>query len=656
MRLIMPVHKRVLIVLLIITASLCLLALRIAWIQFVDGKRMAEKMQAQLSDTRILYTPRGMIYDRNGRELALSTLRKSLYADPGEIPEQKREETARLLAPILNRRIPDLLNLLKTDSRFVWLERTMDTETSDTIRDLIKAKKLAGLHFIEESKRIYPNGSLAAHILGFVGTDDIGLEGIEMSYDRLIRGEFAKRYIQTDSQGVPIFQMDSPMAPARPMTNMYLTIDASIQFIVEKSLDKLMAEKKAKAATVIIMAPRTGEILAMASRPGYDPNHFEQYPSVNWRNRAVSVIYEPGSTFKAIVAAAAMQEGLVSPDEMINDTGHIAVGGITVKNWDNQGRGIIPFSDVIKDSINTGFVMVGQRIGSEKLMQYTRNFGFGRYTDLRLPGEEPGILFEAKNMRTADLASVSIGQSIAVTPIQLLTAIAAIANDGVLLRPHIVRELRNSDGSTLSHTTTEAVRQVIAPDVARKLTVMLERVVNEGGGQPAKVKGYRFAGKTGTAEKLKLTGPGYESGHYIASFAGYGPVDDPQFAALVVIDDPSGAYYGGQVAAPAFSEIMAQVMLYRNLQQSAAAETNTDSAVNRPERNIPPEMEEGKAMQGKATVPDVRGKTVREAAHIIAEAGFAFIPAGSGIAKSQQPAPQAIVQAGSEVRVIFEAK
>ncbi|MDF2501625.1 MAG: putative sensor protein [Anaerosporomusa subterranea] len=648
-----PVHKRIAFVLVFIIGSLCLLALRIAWIQFVDGNRMAEKMQAQLKDTRILYSPRGIVYDRNGRELAISAMRKSLYADPGEIPAQKREETARILAPILSMRVSDLLDLLKTDSRFVWIRRTLEPDVSDKISAAITSQNLTGLHSVEESKRYYPNGSLAAHVLGFVGTDDIGLEGLELSYDRLIRGETVKRLIDTDSQGVPIFHSIYNSKQVGNVTNLHLTLDASIQFIVEKTLDKVMVEKKAKGAAVIIMDPRTGEILAMASRPGYDPNAFGQYPPETWKNRAVSYVYEPGSTFKAMVAAAAMQEGLVSPGEIFNDPGRISVGGITIQNWDGEGRGAVPFSHIIKDSINTGFVMVGERLGAAKLMQYTRQFGFGRSTDLRLPGEEEGLLFEAKSMRASDLASVSIGQSIAVTPIQLLTAISAIANDGVLLRPYIVRELRNNDGSTLSHATTEAVRQVISDKTAKELTVMLETVVSAGGGTQAAVKGYRFAGKTGTAEKLKADGSGYERGHYIASFAGFGPVEDPRLAALIVIDDPDGIYYGGQVAAPVFREIMTQVMLYLTLKQNAAASKPVDLAVEIADRNLSPGMDNTDAKQGKVAVPDLRGKTVREAASLLTEAGLAFIPSGSGLAVSQEPLPKASANANSEVKVTF---
>lgn len=649
MRLVLqPLHKRIAVVLILLIGSLSMLALRIAWIQFVEGKAMAEKMQAQLKDTRLLYSPRGAVYDRNGRELAISAMRKSLYADPGEIPAARREETARLLAPILAMRTADLIDLFATDSRFVWIRRTLEPDVSDQITAAIAAGRLTGLHFVEESKRYYPNGSLAAHVLGFVGTDDIGLEGLELSYDRLIRGETVKRLIDTDSQGVPIFRSAYRSHQAGTMTNIYLTLDASMQFIVEKALDRVMTEQKAKGATAIIMNPRSGEILAMASRPGYDPNHFNRYSPEVWKNRAISFVYEPGSTFKAVVAAAALQEGLVRPDEMVNDTGTISVGGIKVQNWDGEGRGVIPFSHIVKDSINTGFVIIGQRLGADRLMQYTRQFGFGRTTDLRLPGEEEGLLFDAKSMRPSDLASASIGQSIAVTPIQLLTAIAAIANDGVLLRPYIVRELQNSDGSTLSHATTEAVRQVVSSQTAQELKVMMELVVSAGGGKQAAVAGYRFAGKTGTAEKLKTGGAGYERGHYIASFAGFGPVEDPQLAALIVIDDPDGSYYGGQVAAPVFREIMTQVMLYLSLQQNAAA---TPPAA--PERNLPPGMDNTVERQGKVIVPDVRGKTAREAAQLLAAAGLAFIPAGSGLAVGQEPSPKASVDAGTAVKVMF---
>lgn len=643
----MIIKKRIALVLIGIFIALAVLGLRVAWLQFIDGNRLASKMQSQLKERFSLYSPRGVIYDRDGHALAISAMRKSLYADPGEIPAAKREEIANLLAPILETDATLLLERLNLERRFVWIRRTLEPDVAKQIEALIAEGKVSGLHFLEESKRYYPNGALASHVLGFVGIDDIGLEGLELSYDYLISGKKQEQVIETDSQGVPIFKSVYPGA-ANKIVNVYLTLDANIQFIVEKSLDQLMAKRRAQAATVIIMDVKTGEVLAMASRPGFDPNHFSSYDAASFRNRAIATIYEPGSTFKAIVAAAALQEGLVSPDELFEDKGQITIGGITVSNWDSKGRGFISFRDIIKDSVNTGFVMVGERLGITRLMHYTKQFGFGHITELSLPGEESGLLFDAAVMRQSDLASASIGQGVAVTPIQLLTAVAAIANDGVLLKPQIVKELVTDNNEIIKRSAPEAVRQVISPQTAKELTVMLEQVVTEGGGQQAAVPGYRFAGKTGTAEKVKLSGPGYEQDRYIASFVGFGPVEAPQLAALIIIDEPSGAYYGGQVAAPVFREIMTQIMLYRSLQQPVAS-----LKLHQAERPLLPVMEATPDKQGTCIVPDVRGKPIREAARLINNVGLAFTPIGTGLAVGQSPKPGLEVPLTTNVQVTF---
>ena len=414
-----------------------------------------------------------------------------------------------------------------------------------------------------------------------------------------------------------------------------------------------MARTKAKAATAIVMNPRTGEILAMASRPSYNPNRFYAYGPSEWKNRAVSIIYEPGSTFKAVVAAAALQEGVVTPHERFQDNGFVEVSGRRIKNWDGGSYGNISFTEVIKSSINTGFVQVGMRLGAARLNDYARAFGFGKPTGVELPGEEEGLLFESGKMRESDIATMSIGQSIAVTPLQLLTAISAIANDGVLLKPHIIKEIRNPDGTVASAVQTQAVRQVISLDTAKAMTVMLEKVVADGGGKKAAVKGYRFAGKTGTAEKLKSSG-GYEDGKYIASFAGYGPVDDVQLAALIIIDDPSGIYYGGEVAAPVFKDIMTQVMRYLNITPQSGNEWVPP--IKKPETNPQVVTPPPAVPSGKVIVPSLQGKTIREAADALGKLGLACNPVGTGVAVKQSIAASTVVSTSTEVTVWFEPR
>lgn len=629
-----------------------LLAGRIAWVQLVQGKNLSEKAETQLKESRGLLSPRGTIFDRNGRELAVSNLAKSLYANPSEIKDP--DEVASLLAPVLGMNAADIKDRLTGGGRFVWLKRTLEPDVAARVASLIKENDIKGLSFIEESKRYYPNDTLAAQVLGFVGTDDIGLDGLEMALDGTIKGQLSEQVLETDSRGIPILKSIFSFGPPKQGKNVYLTIDSTIQFIVENSLDKAMSNTHAAGATVIVMNPRTGDILAMANRPTFNPNQFYRYGPEQWKNRAVTNIYEPGSTFKSIVAAAALQEGLVSPNEKFIDNGYVIVSGRRIQNWSGDAYGTITFTDIIKNSINTGFVQVGMRIGAARLTNYARSFGFGQLTNIELPGEVEGLLFKPEDMRDSDLATMSIGQSIAVTPIQLITAVSAIANDGVLLKPHIIKEIRNADGSVYSASSTQAVRQVISLDTARLLTGLLEKVVSEGGGKQAAVKGYRIAGKTGTAQKLREGGGGYYSGRYIASFVGFAPVEDPQLAVLVVLDDPRGAYYGGEIAAPVAGEIFAQVLRYLNIAP------NVSTIPLMPKQPVqqatPPASPPAAQVPGKVMVPDLRGKTMREASEILNKLGLAMKPSGSGVAVGQSIPANTLVDAGSEVSVYFETR
>lgn len=647
------VQKRITFFLVILMAACVLLTGRMVWVQLVQGEQLTAKAQNQLQDKKALQSPRGTIYDRHGRQLAISSLSKSLYANPKQLSKEAGI-IANALAPLIGMKISDLKERLSADASFIWIKRTMEKDEADKVTALIKEQQLKGLEFIEESKRYYPNDMLAAHVLGFVGTDDAGLDGIEMILDKTIKGKLMQQIVETDSHGTPIFKSIFTFAERKEGKSVLLTLDSTIQFIVEQSLDQAMIRTKAKGATAIVMNPKTGEILAMASRPAYNPNKFFAYGAAEWKNRAVSIIYEPGSTFKAVVAAAALQEGTVTPQERFQDSGFVEVSGRRIKNWDGGSYGNISFTEVIKSSINTGFVQVGMRLGAARLNDYARAFGFGKATDIELPGEEEGLLFETASMRESDLATMSIGQSIAVTPLQLLTAVSAIANDGVLLKPHIIKEIRNPDGSVANATQTQPVRQVISLDTARVLTGMMEKVVSEGGGKMAAVKGYRFAGKTGTAEKLK-SGGGYEAGKYIASFVGFGPVDEVQLAALVIIDDPGGSsYYGGEIAAPVFSEIMTKVLRYLNIKPLPGNEGTLP--VKGPEQQPPAAAATAIAPPGKVIVPSLQGKSIREAADVLSKLGLACKPLGTGVAVKQSIAPNTVVNSAAEVTVWFEPR
>lgn len=642
--------KRVALFLVMMMAAFAVLAVRLVWLQVGEGAQLRARAMAQLVDVKKLQSPRSTIYDRNGRELAVSSPVKSLYADPAEVSDPAA--VAAQLAPLLGMKQADLQSKLATPGRFVWLKRMLEPQQAQAVAAL----HIKGLHFEEESRRYYPNDALAAQVLGFVGTDDVGLSGLEMVLDKDIKGSLVSQVLRTDNKGNPIASSVLQLVPRREGKTVYTTIDLNIQFIVERSLDKAIATTKASGGAVIVMNPRTGEILAMASRPTYDPNHFADYSADAWRNNAVSTLYEPGSTFKVVVAAAALQEQVVKPDDHFQDAGYIEVSGRRLRNWDGVGHGDVTFADIIKNSLNTGFIQVGMRLGRERMNQYARLFGFGQPTGIELPGEEGGILFKTEDMRDSDLATMSIGQSIAVTPLQLITAVSAVANDGVLLKPHIIKEMCNPDGSVASVTQPEVVRQVISPDTAHELTSLLVRVVEGGSGKAAKVPGYRFAGKTGTAQKLSASGYGYAEGQYIASFAGFGPAEDPQVAALVVLYQPQGMIYGGETAAPVFSEIMGQIMRYLGIRPDAPAQADANAAVLA-SAPVPAPMPALPAPPpGKVLMPDVRGKTIREAGEILAQRGLGFMPHGTGTAVGQSIAPYTAVDPGVEVRVEFQQR
>ena len=641
----------------LVVALLLLMGLivgRYAWLQLVQGNELAERMRWQVGHDYSVQSPRGAIVDRNGRELAVSTMTKSLFVDPNHVEDAA--QLARDLAPLVKKTEQDILDDIAVGGGFSWVKRRLEQSEYEAIRALIREKGYAVcLGFRDEAKRYYPNDVLAANVLGFVGTDDKGLDGIEQFWDRYIKGEVTESFIYADTRERPI--LESIFAPhgyqGDRCKTIQLTIDSAIQFIVEQELDRAMAENSPLAITCIAMDPRSGEVLAMATRPTYNPNKFLDYDQEVWKNRAVSYIYEPGSTFKAIVAGAALQEGLVAPNQIFVDPGYVMVSGKKIQNWNGLSFGTVTFADVVKQSLNTGFALVGLDLGANRLISYARLFGFGEPTGIELPGEELGILYTPDEMVDSDIATMAIGQSIAVTPIQLITAFCAIANDGILLKPHIIKSIKNANGTTYSETHIEEVRRTIDSASDKTLIGLLEQVVATGGGGKASVRGYRIAGKTGTAQKVNEYGDGYSDGKYIASFCGFAPVESPQVALLVMIDEPYGSFYGGQIAAPVASRIFAQIFRYLRIEPSDAplgvdSEDLSyeigegDASIHGVERRESPKEIEPKPEPPKeelapevARVPSFYGKSIRESARLANEAGISFEAEGSGFAVSQ---------------------
>lgn len=622
------------------------LAGRYGYWQLVEGDELAARVRHESGEAEIVQSPRGAILDRNGKELAVSLMMKSLFIDPNNVSDAAAVATK--LAPLISLTKEEILRDIAQGGGFVWVKHFLSTDEVAAVRKLIREEEYNCLGFQEESRRFYPNDELAANVLGFVGTDDIGLDGIEQAYDKSIKGERVETYVQMDNASSrPI--LDSIFVRQNyegdQCKTIELTIDSTIQFMVEEALDTAVSETNPLSVTAIVMDPKTGEVLAMASRPTYNPNRFGDYPPELWKNRAVSSIYEPGSTFKSIVAAAALQEEIVAPNDWFHDPGYVVVSERRIQNWNGESFGTVTFTDVVKHSLNTGFALLGLDLGAERLTKYAKRFGFGEKTGIELPAEEEGILFNPEDMRDSDIATMAIGQSIAVTPLQLVTAMAAIANDGILMKPHIVRSVRNADGSVYEETKPEEVRRVIESVTDKTLVGLLEQVVATGGGSKAQVAGYRIAGKTGTAQKADLDRGGYMDGHYIASFCGFAPVEDPRLVLLVVIDDPSGIYYGGQVAAPVGSRIFSQLLRYLHVEPSS-----DPFAGQNPGKSTPPEAP---GTGSRVVVPSVLGLDAAEASLRLEAAGLKIEPSGRGIAIGQSSPENAVLPRGTTVVVQF---
>ncbi len=639
---------------------------RLFWLQVVSAEKLEKMSEEQLETDIRRNNPRGRIVDRDGEEMAVSIMTSSLYVDPQEMVDsaesrkqgQQRDErriSVDLLAPVLKMDAEELYGMFLTEGRFLWVKRTMDPKEADIVRQVVRENRLPGLHFIEESKRYYTKKRTAAQILGFVGTDDVGLSGIELLEDHVLRGAETRHSRLLDALGRQLPGSDKD-AQQQNCSTVYLTIDSRIQYVLEEAMDNAIVHTSSRGAAAIIMDPYTGEIFGMASRPTFDPNSFGDYPPESWNNKGISMIYEPGSVIKPLVGCMGLTEGLITPNTLFQDNGSIRVADRVINNWDKKRNGLVPFSTVIKDSINTCMVQLGLELGAQRMIYYSKKFGLGLPTGIDLPGEENGILYNPDEMYEPDVATMAIGQGIAVTPIQVLQAICAIANGGELLQPYIVKKVVASNGNIISEGGRKVVRRVISEDVAAQMREMMKMVVAEGGGRTAAIKGYRIAGKTGTAEKLAEQG-GYAEGEYISSFVGFVPVEKPRYVMIVMLDTPQGAFYGSQVSAPVFRDTLQQVLAAKGVQPSDGEDLPSFDKIELPEKGeIPearlPQMEPLQA--GKVRIPDFTGLDMRQTAEVLQQGHLRLKPNGSGYAKRQNPPPGSELPEGATVEIWFE--
>lgn len=555
----MRIRKRIGLVFAVVAVMLLVLLTRLVWVQFVIGEELRQKAFLARFRNVEIKAKRGAIYDAKGRPLAISVSTDSFYAIPAEVRKVgKAEETAQKLAAILEMDQGKVLELITKHQAFVWIQRHVPDEKARAIKEL----NLSGISYVEEPERFYPKGQFMSHVLGFCGIDNQGLNGIEVTYDKILSGEPGTIMVEYDAKGQEIPDAMQKYIPPQDGNSIVLSIDETIQYIVERELDEIMRLRNPKRAGAIVMEPSTGRILALAAKPDYDSNNYAKYDQSLWRNFLISDVYEPGSTFKTITAAGALDEGVVRPEDRFYCPGYVKVGKEMVKCW-RYGRphGSQSFIEGVQNSCNPVFITVGLREGKDIFYRYLQGFGFGKKTGIELPGEALGLLVNQDRCKDIDLATMSMGQANAVTPIQLLNAFSAICNGGYLMKPQLVKEIRDKDGNLIESIEPEVVRQVISEDTAKTFLSILETVVSEGTGKTAYIEGYRVGGKTGTAQKI-IPGGGYSTSEYIPSFLGVAPVNDPQIAVLVVVDSPQGAYYGSQVAAPAFKNIVHDTLRY----------------------------------------------------------------------------------------------
>ncbi len=497
------------------------------------------------------------------REMAVNIEKDSLYAVPSQIKAPLVLSTE--LAPIIKVSAKSLVSKISADSskNFIWVARKIDEDTALKVHALKKTHKLNEIGLVTETKRYYPKGHLASHILGYTNIDNKGLEGIELAYERYMRGQKKKLSVIKDAKGDVLSEGEEGVMPG---DSLILTIDEGLQYIVEREIDSAMQKWKASGAVAIMMNPLTGEILAMANRPAYDLNLPNTADASYRRNRAITDFYEPGSTFKAIVAGGALQKGLVSPEERFDvSKGFISVGGGRPIR-DAHKHEVLSFKECVQKSSNVCFVQVGMRLGEEGLYEYIKKFGFGAKTSIDLPGEVNGYLRSPNNWSGRSLASLSIGQEIGVTPLQILRAYSTIANGGNLMRPYVVSEVISPSGDIVKKFSPTIERRVIAEETAKTLRGLLKTVVEEGGtAEKASIRGNLVAGKTGTAQMVDPKTGRYSSHDYVSSFVGFVPADNPKVALIVVIYKPRGATYGGVVAAPVFRSIVEHTLTYLNI-------------------------------------------------------------------------------------------
>ena len=634
-------------------------------VRSAEYKQRAERQQQRRFE---LTPPRGIIYDRHKNELAISIKVDSVFAVPEEI--DNREATSKTLSKLLGLSARDLLDKFQTQRSFVWIKRKLNATESVAI----KRAKLPGIYTQKEDRRFYPKRELAAHVMGYVNVDEEGMGGLEYRYNSGVRGETGRAVIIADARGR---SFNSVEQPALPGENLITTIDENIQYILEKEVAAAAARTRPKGISLIAMSPSTGEILGMANFPTFNPNEYPKYSREAWTNLGVSETYEPGSTFKIVTAASAIEEGVATPYDVIDcQMGSITLFGRLIH--DHARFGLLTVKQIIEKSSDVGAIKLGLRLGNERFANYIDRMGFGKPTRIDLPAEERGLTKPASRWTKSSIGSIAMGQEIGVTPLQIVRMVSVIANGGVLYRPYVVKTIEDSKGTVLSETMPHGER-VISAGTAAKLQDMLEVVVTEGTATAGKLEGYTAAGKTGTAQKIDETGH-YSKTKFVASFTGFAPALNPVVAIIVVIDEPSGQHMGGEVAAPVFKKVAEPILRYMSVPPDAPSYAPHYTVQQGPQRTREPMLKPdsssaagvfapkfvvadfnpssaGSVLEfGEIVVPDFNGKSLRQVTQECLRAGLRLQSIGSGAAIRQTPPPGTTVPVGAGIQVRFSTR
>ena len=652
--------KKRLVIVMILACSLFLVLIgRIGYLQLIKGEWLSTKASEQQTREIPIEAKRGTIYDTNMKELAVSVTKYTVWCKPVEVEDEKK--TATKLSKILGEEYEDLYKKVnKKNTALVKVKRWIDDDTAD---EITKAG-LSGIWVAEDNQRYYPYGNFASYVLGHTSSDSTGVAGIELKYDSILKGTSGKLVVSTDAAGKEIPQGSEQYYEPTTGNGLVLTIDEVIQHYCEKAAQKAYEENNAAKVTIIAMDPNNGDILGMVKKPDYDPNTpnkaiypyyeelLESYEGDNeemikayysmWRNTAISDTYEPGSTFKLITSAAGLEEGVVKQDDKFTCSGYVTVGGQRLKCWRSyRPHGSETFKQGVQNSCNPVFIEVGNRLGVSKLYDYIEGFGLNKKTGIDLPGEASSIMYNKKNVGPVELATISFGQSISVTPIQLITAVSGIVNNGNLMQPRLVKAYTDNKGNITEEIEAVKVRQVISEETSNQMREIMQSVVTEGGGKIAYLPGYRLGGKTGTAQKV-IDG-NYADGKYICSFIGMAPADDPQIVVLAIVDEPTDVTaFGSTTAGPIIKEVMSNSLKYLGVETKYTDEDKSENVKN------------------KVEVPDVRGLSIENATKALEEAKLEAnidndveIDEGT-IITDMFPKPGVSVNEGSLISIYFD--